>query len=167
MTTTATGVHIRWMYRGDHPQVLVIEEASFGPVARTEKDFLRFMRERNCISMVACPDGRDDSPVLGFMVYELFPHRFDLAALTVAPAARRRGVGTALVMKLVGKLSPWRRRRLTVTSRESMLGAHLFFRACGFRAMGVSRRHFDDTGEDGYQMRYDLPGYTPDTGGEG
>jgi ribosomal protein S18 acetylase RimI-like enzyme len=59
-------VHIRWMIRRDFPEVLAIETESFR-FPWLEEDFIRCLRQRNCIGMVAEHDER----VVGFMVYEL------------------------------------------------------------------------------------------------
>src|SRR5690606_11527131 len=45
-------VHIRWMIRRDMPEVLQIEKASF-EFPWYEDDFIRCLRQRNCIGMVA------------------------------------------------------------------------------------------------------------------
>ena len=45
-------VHIRWMIRRDMPEVLQTEQESFD-YSWTEEDFLRCLRQRNCIGMVA------------------------------------------------------------------------------------------------------------------
>ena len=45
-------VHIRWMIRRDMPEVLAIEHASF-EFPWCEEEFLRVLRQRNCIGMVA------------------------------------------------------------------------------------------------------------------
>ena len=45
-------VHIRWMIRRDMPEVLQTEQLSF-EYAWNEEDFLRCLRQRNCIGMVA------------------------------------------------------------------------------------------------------------------
>ena len=66
-------VHIRWMIRRDMPEVLGIEEGSFG-APWTEEDFLRCLRQRNCIGMVAEHGER----IAGFMVYELHKNRLHI-----------------------------------------------------------------------------------------
>ena len=45
-------VHIRWMIRRDMPEVLSIENESF-EFPWSEEDFIRCLRQRNCIGMVA------------------------------------------------------------------------------------------------------------------
>src|SRR6266567_5116377 len=89
-------IHIRWMIRRDMPEVLSTELASF-EYAWTEDDFLRCLRQRNCIGMVA---ERGDT-IIGFMVYELHRTRLHLLNFAVHPAMRRVGIGGLMVGKLV------------------------------------------------------------------
>jgi len=142
-------VHIRWMIRRDMPEVLAIEQASF-EFPWLEEDFIRCLRQRNCIGMVAEHEDR----VVGFMIYELTKTRIHVLNFATAPAWRRRGVGTQMIAKLVGKLSPQRRTRVTLEVRETNLPAQLFFRSAGFRAVSVLREHYEDTPEDAYLMQY-------------
>lgn len=148
-----TLVHIRWMIRRDLPEVLAIEKAGFDR-PRSEEEFLRVLRQRNCIGMVA----ESVETLVGFMVYELDKQRINVLNLAVHPAFRRMDVGSQMVAKLVGKLSRGRRTELEIPVRESNLNAQLFFRRCGFLAVGTVREHFADNGEDAYLMRYELGG---------
>jgi len=143
------GVHIRWMIRRDMPEVLKIEAGSF-EFPWTEEDFIRCLRQRNCIGMVAEHDER----VVGFMIYELHKSRLHIINFAVHPAFRRRAVGTQMSDKLVGKLSHQRRDRILLEVRETNLPAQLFFRAGGFRAVSVLRDFYEDTTEDAYMMQY-------------
>ncbi len=145
----AVQVHIRWMIRRDMPDVQQIERASF-EFSWSEEDFVRCLRQRNCIGMVADVDDR----IVGFMIYELHRSRLHLLNLAVHPAWRRRGVGAAMVRKLVGKLSQQRRTRITLEVRETNLAAQLFFRQQGFRAVNVLRNFYEDSPEDAYVMQY-------------
>lgn len=142
-------VQIRWMIRRDLTEVLAIENLSF-EFPWSEEDFIRCLQQRNCIGMVAEQGGR----VLGFMIYELHKTRLHLLNFAVAPSARRRGVGNQMVNKLLGKLSPQRRTRVTLEVRETNLSAQLFFREAGFRAVSVLRGFYDDTPEDAYLMHF-------------
>ena len=142
-------VHIRWMIRRDMPEVLAIEAESF-EFPWLEEDFIRCLRQRNCIGMVAEHDDR----VVGFMIYELNKTRIQVLNFAAAADYRRRGVGTQMVAKLVGKLSAQRRTRVALEVRETNLPAQLFFRANGFRAVSVLRGYYDDTPEDAYVMQY-------------
>jgi len=142
-------VHIRWMIRRDMPEVLAIEHGSFD-YPWCEEEFLRVLRQRNCIGMVAEHGER----VVGFMIYELHKSKLQVLNFAVAPECRRMGVGQQMMAKLVGKLSSHRRTRIVLHCRESVLPSQLFFRVQGFRATEVIREHFEDTGEDAYVMQY-------------
>lgn len=144
-------VHIRWMIRRDMPEVLAIEHASHD-YPWCEEDFLRVLRQRNCIGMVA----EYGEQVVGFMIYELHKSKLQVLNFAVAPEHRRAGVGHQMIAKLVGKLSSHRRTRIVATVRETNLDAQLFFRVEGFRASEVLREQFEDTGEDAYVMNYML-----------
>jgi ribosomal-protein-alanine N-acetyltransferase len=144
-------VHIRWMIRRDMPEVLQAEQQSF-EFPWTEEDFLRCLRQRNCIGMVAEQGER----VVGFMIYELHKARLHILNFAVHPRFRRLGVGGQMVSKLIGKLSSHRRTRITLEVRETNLQAQLFFKAQGFRGTRVLRNFYEDSGEDAYLMQYSL-----------
>ena len=142
-------VHIRWMIRRDMPEVLAIEKASF-EFPWSEEDFIRCLRQRNCIGMVAEYDER----VVGFMIYELHKDQLHALNFSVRPDVRRRHIGQQMVQKLVSKLSQQRRNRILLEIRETNLAAQLFFRKLGFVATSVLRDYYDDTVEDAYVMQY-------------
>lgn len=141
-------VHIRWMIRRDMPEILRIEEVFEFPWS--EEDFMRCLRQRNCIGMVA--ELKND--VIGFMIYELHKSRLHVLSFAVAPSFRRHRVGTQMVQKLIGKLSTERRTRILLEIRESNLEAQLFFKNAGFYAIETLRDHCEDTTEDAYLMEY-------------
>lgn len=142
-------VHIRWMIRRDMPEVLHIEQESYD-YPWCEEDFLRCLRQRNCIGMVA----ELGEKVVGFMIYELHKSKLHILNFAVHPEYRRQGIGTQMIQKLISKLSSHRRTRITLEIRETNLGSQIFFRQGGFRAVRVMREHYEDTGEDAYLMHY-------------
>jgi ribosomal-protein-alanine N-acetyltransferase len=152
-------VHIRWMIRRDMIEVLQTEQESFD-FSWTEDDFLRCLRQRNCIGMVAEVDDR----VVGFMIYELHKTKLHVLNFAVSPSWRRIGIGTQMVTKLIGKLSSHRRTKITLAVRETNLSAQLFFRSQGFKASKVLRAYYEDSGEDAYLMNYRISGYLDDDG---
>jgi len=152
-------VHIRWMIRRDMPEVLQTEQESF-EYSWTEEDFLRCLRQRNCIGMVA----EQGEKVVGFMIYELHKAKLHILNFAVHPPFRRGGIGAQMVAKLISKLSSHRRTRITLEVRETNLGAQLFFRAQGFKAVRVLRSFYEDSGEDAFLMEYRLPDDTGDDG---
>src|SRR5271167_3135508 len=142
-------VHIRWMIRRDMPEVLQIEQDSFD-YSWTEEDFLRCLRQRNCIGMVA----EHGEKVVGFMIYELHKNKLHILNFAVHPGLRRQGVGAQMVGKLISKLSSHRRTRITLEVRETNLAAQLFFRKQEFKAVRVLRAFYEDSGEDAFLMEY-------------
>jgi ribosomal-protein-alanine N-acetyltransferase len=142
-------VHIRWMIRRDMAEVLDIERSSF-EFPWFEEDFIRCLRQRNCIGMVAEHGER----VVGFMIYELHKTRLHILNFAVAADFRRRGIGQQMIEKLVGKLSSQRRTRITLEVRETNLPAQLFFKSAAFRAVTVLRAYYEDSPEDAYLMQF-------------
>jgi ribosomal-protein-alanine N-acetyltransferase len=142
-------VHIRWMIRRDMPEVLAIENDGF-EFPWCEDDFLRCLRQRNCIGMVA----EHDDQIVGFMIYELHKQRLHVLNFAVAARFRRMGVASQMATKLIAKLSTQRRSRILLEVRETNLAAQLFFRSAGFRAVSVLRSFYEDTPEDAYLMQY-------------
>jgi len=142
-------VHIRWMIRRDMPSVLAIERHCF-EFPWLEEDFIRCLRQRNCIGMVAEAGER----IVGFMVYELHKNRLHILNFAVHEQLRRRGIGGQMAKKLITKLSHERRSRIMLEIRETNLAAQLFFRSLGFRAVSVLRDFYEDTPEDAYLMQF-------------
>ena len=144
-------VQIRWLIRRDMTEVLEIERESF-EFAWSEDDFLCCLRQRNCIGMVAEHNHR----IVGFMIYELHKERLHILNFAVAGDARRRGVGSQMVLRLVDRLSQQRRKEIILEVREGNVPAQMFFKGQDFRAITILRSHYDDTAEDAYIMRYRL-----------
>ncbi len=144
-------VHIRWMIRRDMPEVLRIEHESF-EFPWCEEDFIRCLRQRNCIGMVAECEDR----VVGFMIYELHKSRLQILNFCVHEDFRRAGVGGQMIQKLISKLSLQRRARIMLEVRETNLPAQFFFRSQSFRAITLLRDFYEDTAEDAYLMQYQL-----------
>jgi ribosomal-protein-alanine N-acetyltransferase len=148
-TAAPTKTHIRWMIRRDMVDVLRTERDSF-EFSWTEDDFLKCLRQRNCIGMVAEADDR----VVGFMIYELHKNKLNVLNFAVAPPYRRQGIGTQMIGKLVAKLTTHRRSKVTLAVRESNLSAQLFFRQQEFKAVKVLKNFYEDSGEDAFLMEY-------------
>ena len=143
--------HIRWMIRRDMPEVLAIEEARF-EFPWSEEDFVRCLRQRNAIGMVA----ELHEKVVGFMVYELHPRRIHILNLAV----RQKGIGTGrhLIEKLVSKLNPQRRNKIMLEVRESNIDAQCWLRALGFKAISILWDFYEVSPEDAYLFQYTYRG---------
>jgi [ribosomal protein S18]-alanine N-acetyltransferase len=145
---TKQNVHIRWAIRRDFPEILAIEQANF-EYPWSEEEFLRVLRQRNAIGMIA----EIKEQVVGTFIYELQRSKIQLLNFAVCPEHVRRGIGTAMFEKLKGKLSMDRRHTLTVMNRETNVAGSLFLKTLGFRGELI-RGHFEDSGEDGILFNY-------------
>ncbi len=144
-----SSLQIRWLIRRDMPEVLAIEQESFD-YSWTEEEFLCILRQRNCIGMVA----ELDHEIVGFMIYELHKSNLHVLNFAVSSQHRHQGIGSRMVQRLIDKLSSQRRKEILLEVRERNLGAQLFFRKQNFFAVTVLRKHYEDTQEDAYIMRY-------------
>lgn len=144
-------IEISWLIRAEMPEILVIENESF-EFPWSEEDFEKCLVQRNNIGMVARLDGE----LAGFMIYELTKDRLSLSNFAVGKEHRRKGVGTAMVEKLVSKLSPQRRKHIDVFLRESNLAAQVFFKKNGFFWEETLKGMYEETDEDCYRMTYSL-----------
>jgi ribosomal-protein-alanine N-acetyltransferase len=155
-----TQIYVRWMVRRDFPEVMSIEQSCF-EYPWSENDFLRCLKQRNCIGMVAELDGR----VGGFMIYETPKNRIHLLNIATLPELQHHGIATQMVLKLMNKLTNQGRTRITMEVRESNLPALSFFRSRGFRATGVLRCFYEYTNDDAYILQYKVEAeqqkYTP------
>jgi ribosomal-protein-alanine N-acetyltransferase len=144
----------RWMIRRDLEPVLEIEGLCF-QYPWSEQDFTNFLRQRNGIGMVA----EDGERIVGYCLYELESSWLHLANIAVLPAYQGKGVGATMIGKLISKLSPTRRHRITTNVRETNLDAQLFFKAMGFRWTATLGKYWEDsdTDEDAYVFAYKLP----------
>ncbi len=118
----------------------------------TEEDFLRAIRQRNCIGMTA----EVGNKVVSFFMYELGKHYLRLLNFAVDPAFRRKRIGTQMIDRLKSKLSAHRRTHVDLIVPDDGLPSHLFLRVSGFRCIDVVRGFFGDA--DGYLMRHTVDG---------
>lgn len=147
------GFHVRWMIRRDMADIVRIENESF-EFPWSEEEFIRCLRQRNCIGMVGVLSNGPNDKVVGYMIYELHKSRLNLLNLAVDKKHRRLGIGECMIEKLQLKLHPQRRSRLLLEVRETNLAAQLFFRSQGLRAISVLHDYYNDSPEDAYVMQY-------------
>lgn len=153
--SNATRVRIRWAIRRDMPEVLAIESESFS-YPKTEDEILTHLRQRDCIGMVAELNTGSSEIITAFMMYEMHKSQLNIIDFAVHPAYRRSSIGRQMAEKLIGKLSSYRRTKITTLLRETNLDGLLFFKSMGFEAVNLVIEHFDDEGCDGIAMVYEF-----------
>lgn len=151
---TLDKTQLRWMIRCDMEEVLEIESHSFDDPWDRESLIL-CLRERNVVSCVVELDGC----VVGFMIYELHKTRIHIVKFAVHQHHRRKGIGSLMADKLIGKLSPWRRNQIILEVDERNLSAQKFFRSRLFAATKLLRNFYENEQQsDAYRMVYETLG---------
>lgn len=150
-------MQIRLMTASDLRDVLEIERASFDQEwNRTQ--FMEFMREINAVGMVAevaISDYSPDNVIIGFYLFRINKHHYELVSIAVDSAFQRESVGQRMLLALAATASRAGRSCIQACVRETNLDAQLFFANCGYMATWVDRGYYEDTGEDGYQFVFE------------
>jgi len=150
-------IHIRWMIRRDMAEVIAIETESF-EFPWSEDDFVRCLRQRNCIGMVA----EMDDQVVGFMIYELHKNRLHILNFAVADRLPPAGNWHANGLQASGQaLRSAPQPDSSGNSRNQFAGPTLFPREripSRVGAQGILRRH----ARRRYLMQYRHPADEPD-----
>lgn len=106
--------HIRWLIRRDLSEILEIEKQKKDYIWG-EKLFLKYLRLRNCIGMVA----EHEEEVLGYFVYILRKDKIIVENFGIKYIDRELEV--QMVEKLKNKLSGNRNKLVFVTNNEELL----------------------------------------------
>ena len=145
-------VSIEPMTAADLPALLVIERASF-PTPWTEANF-RHEIEDNPLAwnLVAKIGGK----VAGFACAYVVADELMINDLAVDVSSRRRGLGSALLRRLLDGASTRGCRRATLEVRPSNAAARELYAKLGFTARGRRRGYYADTGEDALLLSFAL-----------
>lgn len=135
-------IDIRPMLESDVPGVLAIEQASF-PDPWTEGLFRDELGREDRIWKVALEDGRL-AGYGGVMIVDAEAHLMDVA---VAPEARGRGIGRALLWELAADAVAAGALRMTLEVASSNETALRFYRSAGFDVAG-RRPAYYPSGDD-------------------
>jgi ribosomal-protein-alanine N-acetyltransferase len=159
----ASALQIRRLTYADLPQVVAIERRAF----TTPWSLAMFVLELSkpsgvCLAAVLdeAGAGEEGSARAGTLVGYLVCSRYDavwhLMNVAVDPDRVRRGIATALIGALIGRVGE--DAQLTLEVRRSNLGAVALYERFGFRSAGVRPRYYADNGEDATIMwRTDRP----------
>nr|WP_192037343.1 ribosomal protein S18-alanine N-acetyltransferase [Halomonas sp. YLGW01] len=87
--------------------------------------------------------------LIGYAVLARLPFEAELQAITVAPAARRRGVARALLEALISTATTWGSERLLLEVRASNAPALALYRGLGFIEEGRRRGYYPSSEASG------------------
>jgi ribosomal-protein-alanine N-acetyltransferase len=142
---TSDSTTIRPLGYSDLPQVIAIERRAFP----TPWSLAMFVLELSKPSGV-CLAAIEDSRIVGYLICARYADVMHLMNIAVDPAARRRGIATALLEQMIERAG--REQSYTLEVRPSNAGAIALYERFGFRSAGTRRRYYRDTGEDAVIM---------------
>ena len=137
-------------YRRADLEALVRIESQSGESAWSPEDLERWLAAPNLRVRVITLASAPDEPLAFYVLSEEVVSVY-LANLAVAPAWRRKGVGTFALENITAWCRQRRRPFLELHVREDNLGAQLLYKANGFVAVEIARNHYRT--QDGYGMR--------------
>lgn len=80
----------------------------------------------------------------------------ELASIVVREDLRGQGIGSALLVWMLGVAERAGVRNLYLEARESNQGALRLYRGCGFEKVGVRKRHYEHPQEDALVLKVTL-----------
>lgn len=149
-------VSIEYWKRAHMTQILELEALASKQEGRgreAEDYFLELLGEESIVGCVA----HRDNELYGFMIYELFGRRLDIAHWIVHPDWQRCGVATQMWRNLVGKCQVKERQALTWNVREKNLPVCVFLRKMGAKCVQIKRDFYSEPIESGYLFQYNVP----------
>lgn len=125
------------------PRILEIERASY-PTPWSERMFRQEFSNPLGIRFAFRTD-RIEGYIFGWMIFE----DLHINNVTVAPEARRKGAGAALLDALLAEARSRGAHRVILEVRPSNEAAIALYRKFGFSDVMIRKGYYSDTGEDG------------------
>jgi ribosomal-protein-alanine N-acetyltransferase len=145
--TTSVPPTIRRLTYADLPQVIAIERRSYP----TPWSLAMFVLELSKPSGICLAATDADGTILGYCMCSRYDTVWHIMNVSTSPEHRRRGVASALLADLIGRVKE-AEPRFTLEVRTSNAGAIELYERFGFRAAGLRRRYYQDNGEDAVIM---------------
>jgi ribosomal-protein-alanine N-acetyltransferase len=153
---------VRFATPADIPAMIALERdanmAAHWPHAQYERIFVQqepkpaSPERAQRIAMVIC----DDLGLQGFLVARQIDAELEIENVAVASSARRRGLGTDLVGKLLLLARRQGAKALFLEVRESNQAARALYEKCGFIQDGNRKRYYEHPTEAAILYRLDL-----------
>ncbi|WP_432736293.1 ribosomal protein S18-alanine N-acetyltransferase [Maridesulfovibrio sp. FT414] len=116
----------------------------------TEEQF-RLGLERKAFYVLGC---EEEGMLVGYLAYSIILEEMEVLNLGVHPDFRRRGIGKALMLKLLRKCREMEIKRGLLDVKETNHPAIALYESLGFRKVGIRKNYYPDTREDAHL--YDL-----------
>jgi len=149
---TSAKLRVRLAEAGDLECIHAIERVSFADPWSLDgfRDLLEHARARVAVAVDA------DGEVLGYSVVWSVADESEIANLAVAPAARRRGIGTLLLTSVLDEAAANGIKSVFLEVRESNVAAQQLYLRRGFTVAGRRRQYYRRPVEDALIMRLGL-----------
>ncbi|MCJ7795463.1 MAG: ribosomal protein S18-alanine N-acetyltransferase [Thermoleophilia bacterium] len=147
LVTLSSEVVLRDMTVADLAQVLSIEIAAF-PCPWSLHAFRTEVQNPLAWTRVATDD---EGRVVAYLVARFYGDMWHLMDLAVCQSARLRGIGRSMIIDLFAVVAATD-LDVTLEVRPSNKAAVDLYRGCGFEAVGMRRRYYEDHGEDAIVM---------------
>lgn len=142
------GLHIREMKPEDAEAVEQVEKACFSVPWSRESFWREAANENTCYLLAESSSGQ----VLGYAGCWVSFGEGQITNVAVAPEARRKQVGTALLTALIEAVKSRGVTALTLEVRPSNGAALALYGKFGFQPAGRRPRYYTDNGEDAIIM---------------
>jgi ribosomal-protein-alanine N-acetyltransferase len=141
----------------DVEEVVSLDKVCF-PGSWTKESYLRELSNPRCCYLVARqPSATSSGDLLAYAGMRVVGPEAHISTLCVAPEARRRGLATALLARLLSLARQQGASRAVLEVRETNASAQQLYRRFGFRPVGLQRTYYGDTAENALVMWKDLP----------
>lgn len=148
---TGPAANIRFATPADLEPIVAIEAASYA-VPWSPETF-RALFERGGVRFLVAEDGAD---LLGYAVSWEVADEAELGNLAVSPHARRKGVGAALLDRMIDDLAQGGVRSLFLEVRWSNDAALHLYQGRGFQQIAVRKRYYERPSEHARVLRLGL-----------
>jgi ribosomal-protein-alanine N-acetyltransferase len=159
VTAIAGALHIRPAVEADVAAMVTIERASFSDpwTAAAIAATLRYDHMRVLVAEERAELGGDGAGrPLGYVVAMIAGPEAEIADLAVSPDARRRGVGRALVDRLLADLAVEGVVSVFLEVRESNHAARSLYESRAFQSIGRRRGYYRLPVEDALLLKREL-----------
>lgn len=137
----------------DLASIVEIERISDTAAHWAESDYRKAIQHRDHLTLVAEQAGQ----VLGFLVGSTATQEWELENIAVAPHARRRGVGRALMLALISCAQYGGASEIRQEIRSSNSPAQLLGQSVGFVQEGRRQDYYRNPVEDALLFKYLVP----------
>ena len=140
---------IRPLGYSDLPQVIGIERRAF-PTPWSLAMFVLELSKPSSICLAAVYGEADPKELVGYLICSRYADAWHLMNVAVDPPARRQGIATAMMTRLLEEAGS--DATYTLEVRPSNREAIELYERFGFRSAGLRPRYYQDTGEDAMIM---------------